>query len=114
MHLLHTMPVIVRLLGALFLAAQFAGVVSSPRASAQPIAAASKSHGGSKASERVERQPALILAGANGHDTVGGLMPLPLWPSVAVAQGTVPAKSSWKRRARLCCGIMRHPGRPQQ
>jgi hypothetical protein len=37
-------PGIVRLLVGLFLVAQFAGMMSSPRASAKPIAAASESH----------------------------------------------------------------------
>jgi hypothetical protein len=49
---------------------------------------------GSKANERI------ILVGANGHDTVGGLMPLPLWPRAAIAHGTMPAKPSWKRPQR--------------
>jgi hypothetical protein len=40
-----TIPGIVRLLVGLFLVAQFAGVVSSPRAGAQPITAASHQHG---------------------------------------------------------------------
>ena len=45
----------------------------------------------------------MMLAGSNGHDTVGGLLPLPLWPSQAVhPQGTVGAKS-WKR------GVLPHP-----
>jgi hypothetical protein len=38
----------------------------------------------------------ITLVGANAHDTVGGLMPLSLWPPVTVGQ--VPPKSSWKRR----------------
>lgn len=66
---------------------------------------------GSKAG--VGRESPILLAGANGHDSVGGLMPLPLWPSVAVAHGAVPAKSG-KRRSRRCCGIMRSPGRAAQ
>ena len=44
MNLFRTIPRFVRLLVALFLVAQFAGVVSSPRAGAQPIAAASQGH----------------------------------------------------------------------
>jgi hypothetical protein len=43
------------------------------------------------------------LAGANGHDTVGGLMPLPLWPSTGTLRTPGPAKS-----ARL---FVRHPAR---
>jgi hypothetical protein len=44
-------------------------------------------------------------AAANGHDSVGGLMPLPLWPSPAASRMPAPAKSartSW---------AVRHPGR---
>jgi hypothetical protein len=44
MNWFRTIPRFVRALVALFLVAQFAGVVSSPRAEAQPIAAASQSH----------------------------------------------------------------------
>jgi hypothetical protein len=29
---------------------------------------------------QVNQRVAIILVGASGHDTVGGLMPLPLWP----------------------------------
>jgi hypothetical protein len=65
---------------------------------------------GSKAGEGKEQKWPIILVGANGHDTVGGLMPLPLWPPAAVAQGTVPAKSSRKRRSQFCCNIMRQSG----
>jgi hypothetical protein len=43
--LLRTIPGFVRLLVGLFLVAQFAGVVSSPRASALPMAAAHASQG---------------------------------------------------------------------
>jgi hypothetical protein len=42
---LRTIPWFIRLLVGLFLVAQFAGVVSSPRASALPVAAALASHG---------------------------------------------------------------------
>ncbi len=58
---------------------------------------------GSWTNDHTELAPPVMLAGSNGHDTVGGLMPLPLWPSLPVhAQGTVPARS-WKP------GILRHP-----
>ena len=49
------------------------------------------------------------LAGTNGHDTVGGLMPLPLWPTVALAQGATSAKSG-NRRRRPCCSLVRQSG----
>jgi hypothetical protein len=53
----------------------------------------------------------MMLAGANGHDTVGGLLPLPLWPSGAFhAQDRVPAKV-WKRKPRPCCGSMHDLGK---
>jgi hypothetical protein len=42
---LRTIPWFIRLLVGLFMVAQFAGVVSSPRASALPVAAALASHG---------------------------------------------------------------------
>jgi hypothetical protein len=42
--LLRTIPGFVRLLVGLFLVAQFAGVVSSPRSSAMPLATASAAH----------------------------------------------------------------------
>lgn len=63
---------------------------------------------GSKSGDRAAQESPLMLAGANGHDTVGGLMPLPLWPSGALhAQEGAPAKA-WKRKPRPCCGSLRH------
>ena len=57
---------------------------------------------GPKSGGGVAREAPVLLAGANGHDTVGGLMPLPLWPSHAVrAQEVVPGKP-WKARSRRC------------
>ena len=57
---------------------------------------------GPKSGRGAGREAPVRLAGANGHDTVGGLMPLPLWPSPAVrAQEVVPAKS-WKARSKRC------------
>ena len=44
MNRFRTIPGFVRLLAALFLVAQFSGVVSSPRANAQPIANAALAH----------------------------------------------------------------------
>jgi hypothetical protein len=44
-------------------------------------------------------------AAANGHDSVGGLMPLPLWPSTGASRMPAPAKS-----AHALAGV-RHPGR---
>ncbi len=53
----------------------------------------------------------MMLAGANGHDTVGGLMPLPLWPSGAFhAHDRAPAKA-WKRKLRPCCGTLYDRGK---
>jgi hypothetical protein len=39
------------------------------------------------ANEGMRQKRPIILVGANGHDTVRGLMPLPLWPPVTFAQG---------------------------
>jgi hypothetical protein len=51
------------------------------------------------------RQPAIRLAAAGGHDSVGGLMPLPLWPPYAVrGQDTGPARAS-RHRARKCTNL---------
>jgi hypothetical protein len=70
--------------------------------------------GGSSVGDRVSQELPIMLVGANGHDTVGGLMPLPLWPSVATTPGAMPSKSWWKRRQRLCCGTMRQSERAQR
>jgi hypothetical protein len=53
--------------------------------------------------ERAPKAPLVRLAGANGHDSVGGLMPLPLWPSLRTP---LPAKSAHTR------GGVRHLGHP--
>jgi hypothetical protein len=53
----------------------------------------------------------MVLAGANGHDTVGALMPLSLWPSGALhPHDRVPAKV-WKRKSRPCCGTLYDRGK---
>src|SRR5271169_2069306 len=65
-----------------------------------------------KAGDRSGQEPALILAGGNGHDTVGGLMPLPLWPPAAL--GVRGPATSPKRKSRSCCGITHHAVRAQQ
>jgi hypothetical protein len=63
---------------------------------------------GSMPGNRVPQESPVMLAGANGHDTVGGLMPLPLWPPNTLhAQEVVPARA-WKRKSRPCCGTMHH------
>jgi hypothetical protein len=51
---------------------------------------------GSKASERVGQDSPMILAGANGHDSVGGLMPLPLWPSVVPRKISAPVTNHFR------------------
>jgi hypothetical protein len=51
---------------------------------------------GSRTHDPTELASPVMLAGANGHDTVGGLMPLPLWPSQPV-HAQAPARS-WKLR----------------
>ena len=66
---------------------------------------------GSMPGDRATQQSPMMLAGANGHDTVGGLMPLPLWPSGTLhAQQAAPAKA-WKRKPRPCCGTLHHRGK---
>jgi hypothetical protein len=66
---------------------------------------------GSRPGDRAAQHSPMMLAGANGHDTVGGLMPLPLWPSGALhAQEGAPAKA-WRRKPRPCCGSLRHHGK---
>jgi hypothetical protein len=52
--------------------------------------------------------PPVRLAGANGHDSVGGLVPLPLWPRGAVRAQEATAAPSWRRGPRRCCDVMRH------
>jgi hypothetical protein len=50
-------------------------------------------------------QPAIRLAAAGGHDSVGGLMPLPLWPPYAVrGQDLGPARAS-RHRSRKCTNL---------
>jgi hypothetical protein len=52
-------------------------------------------HGAPQAesNDGVRTVPIVRLAGANGHDSVGGLMPLPLWPSPGTLRTPAPAKS---------------------
>jgi hypothetical protein len=58
--------------------------------------------------------PPVRLAGANGHDSVGGLMPLPLWPRGAVRAQEATPTQSWRRGARPCCGVMRHSNKARR
>jgi hypothetical protein len=53
------------------------------------------------------------LVGANGHDSVFGLLPLPLWPGTFRAPGAVPTKS-WNRKPRPCCYVMHQSSKRQQ
>jgi hypothetical protein len=50
--------------------------------------------------------PADLLAAADGHDSVGGLMPLPLWPSYTprtyAARAYAPAPQIWGHKNRKC------------
>jgi hypothetical protein len=69
---------------------------------------------GTMSSDAAGSQPPMRFAGANGHDSVGGLTPLPLWPRGAVrAQEATPAQS-WRRGRRHCCGVMRHSNKARQ
>jgi hypothetical protein len=69
--------------------------------------AAENAHGALQAESGDGAPSASIVrvAGANGHDSVGGLMPLPLWPSLATMRPPALAKS-----ARTLGGV-RHWGR---
>jgi hypothetical protein len=58
-----------------------------------------------KAVAGAEQVSPIRLAGASGHDSVGGLMPLPLWPGRGVrAQDVGPTKSG-ERRSRKCSNL---------
>ena len=60
---------------------------------------------GSHDGDQARQKSPIVLAGSNGHDSVGGLMPLPLWPQLGVhTQRTAPARS-WKG------SILRHPNK---
>jgi hypothetical protein len=50
---------------------------------------------------RSQQEPAILLAAAGGHDSVGGLMPLPLWPPYA-PRAHAPAPQVWKHKVRKC------------
>jgi hypothetical protein len=43
----------------------------------------------------------IVLAAAGGHDSVGGLMPLPLWPPYT-PRAYAPAPQVWKHKPRKC------------
>ena len=45
--------------------------------------------------------PGIMLVAASGRDTVGGLMPLPLWPPYT-PRAYAPAPRVWKHRSRKC------------
>jgi hypothetical protein len=47
------------------------------------------------------RQPAVLLAAAGGQDSVGGLMPLPLWPPYS-PRTHAPAPRESKHKVRKC------------
>jgi hypothetical protein len=81
----------------------------SAKAPFERIIAAESAHGAIQA-ESGGRRPntSLVrLAGANGHDSVGGLMPLPLWPSLRTP---VPAKSGRTRGCATWDGCGDDPG----
>jgi hypothetical protein len=67
---------------------------------------------GSRTDVGVGRESPIVLAGANGHDSVGGLIPLPLWPPTIGAQRA--ATKSWKRRSHFCCVTMRRPSKARR
>ena len=58
-------------------------------------------------SEISSPQPAMVLAAAGGHDSVGGLIPLPLWPPYT-PRAYAPAPQVWKHKARKCSHSCSH------
>jgi hypothetical protein len=57
------------------------------------------------ASVGAEQAPPMMLAGAGGHDSVGGLMSLPLWPPHTVRAQELGPTKSWKHRSRKCSNL---------
>jgi hypothetical protein len=51
--------------------------------------------------------PAVVLAAAGGHDSVGSLMPLPLWPPYT-PRVYAPAWPVWKHKIRKCSHSCAH------
>jgi hypothetical protein len=51
--------------------------------------------------------PAIVLAAAGGHDSVGSLMPLPLWPPYT-PRIYAPAPQVWKHKLRKCSHSCTH------
>jgi hypothetical protein len=51
--------------------------------------------------------PAIVLAAAGGHDSVGGLIPLPLWPPYT-PRVYAPALQVSKHRVRKCYHACAH------
>ena len=51
--------------------------------------------------------PANLLAAAGGHDSVGGLMPLPLWPAYT-PRVYAPTQQASKHKARKCAHSCPH------
>jgi hypothetical protein len=113
MNWLRTIPRFARLLVALFLVAQFAGVVSSPRAGAQPIAAASQSlhqHGHDhrdtgKAHHHGDHGGNLSDTCCALHAYFAGVLP----PVIAIETGSIIGESLVVGRDDLSVGVP--PGR---
>jgi hypothetical protein len=53
------------------------------------ISSTAQSASGAETSDNAQPESPIRLAGANGHDSVGGLMPLPLWPPLVTTRGPV-------------------------
>ena len=51
--------------------------------------------------------PAIVLAAAGGHDSVGGLMPLPRWPPYT-PRVYATAPQVWKHKVRKCSRSCAH------
>jgi hypothetical protein len=65
------------------------------------LSAATAANAGPVPTNETSNPPALIFAAAGGHDSVGGLMPLSLWPPYT-PRIYAPAPRVWKHRGRRC------------
>jgi hypothetical protein len=65
------------------------------------LSAATAANAGPVPTNETSNPPALIFAAAGGHDSVGGLMPLSLWPPYT-PRIYAPVPRVWKHRGRRC------------
>ena len=124
MTLLRTIPWFVRLVVGLFLIAQFAGVVSSPRASALQLATANLSHDhhqhaydhgeGAKQRDHHDHGGSLADTCCALHAYFSGILP----PAIGIETGSVIAESLSMSPNTSALGVppgrLDHPPRPQR